>query len=232
MDAASKARLDLIELARLYETVASLDVEPGLSVDATKPGSRVPPGVQEILDDDEVTRALQALADWAEFCAHVLADETGYRSPELAPARLRAAAQIENVTHFLEHPDQFLAIAWCDDLREHLAMMRRLSKRGVRRVHTQSACLNIVCPGEYVATITGPDASGEIECSVCGDRVDKSTWERWGSQAEWITVDHAMSILGVATKQAVWQRAKRGRWRRQGDGRMVRYHIEDVRLTA
>ena len=228
MDAASKARLDLIELARLYETVASLDVEPGLSVDATKPGSRVPPGVQEILDDDEVTRALQALADWAEFCVHVLADETGYRSPELAPARLRAVAQIENVTHFLEHPDQFLAIAWCDDLREHLGTMRHLAKRGARPIRTHSACLDITCAGEYVAHPHGTDATDDLVCSGCGDRVGWEVWHKWGSQSPWITVEHAMRILKVDSKMAVYSRAKREGWRRQGQGKTVRYHRDDV----
>ncbi|MFE9232040.1 hypothetical protein [Cellulosimicrobium funkei] len=228
MDAASKARLDLIELARLYETVASLDIEPGLSVDATKPGSRVPPGVQDILDDDEVTRALQALADWAEFCVHVLADETGYRSSELAPARLRAIAQPENVAHFLEHPDPFLAIAWCDDLRDHLGTMRHLAKRGARPIRTRSACMNVTCPGEYIANPHGTDATEDLICSACGDRVGWGVWHRWGSRAEWITVEHAMNVLGVSTKMAVYQRAKREGWRRQGRGKRVRYHRDDV----
>jgi len=229
---ANQARLDLLDLARLYETVATLDIEPGPRGGPSKPGSRVPPGVQDILDDDETTRALQAVADWAEFSIHVLADETDYRSPELTPARLRAMAQIENVTHFLEHHDQFLAIAWCDDLRDNLAALRRLAKRGVRPVRTQSACMDVTCAGEYVAHPHGTDATEDLTCSVCGDRVTWNEWHRWGSQAEWVTVEHAMTILGVSTKMSVYQRAKREGWRRQGQGRSVRYHRDDVQARA
>lgn len=220
----------LAELADAYETVAALPpvverIDAGVP---SRPGSRVPPGAAAVLDEDEYTTAVRSLDEWAEYVAHVVLDEVpGVGSvPDSTPARLRLASRWTDALW----ADRFLGYALEYDAREHLVTMRRLSKRGTRTVRTGSHCLIVTCAGEYIATIDGPgDVDGDLVCSACGDRVSKDTWERWGSRTEWVTVEHAMAILGVATKQAVYQRAKRERWRRQGEGRSVRYHAGDVR---
>ena len=105
--------------------------------------------------------------------------------------------------------------------------MRRLSRRGTRRVRTESPCLDITCPGRYVVTLDGPEKNGDLVCTRCGDRVPQAQWERWGTRTEWVTVEHAANMLGVSV-MAVRQRASRGGWRRRGEGREVRYWAEDV----
>ncbi|GAA1992804.1 hypothetical protein GCM10009718_33140 [Isoptericola halotolerans] len=220
----------LDELASTYETVASLPavVERIGGASTGKPGSKLPPGMSETLDVDEHERAVHELDEWAEFVGHVLLDEgLAGPVPDSTPGRLRFAATWSTVVE--NHPDIMLRYALQQDAREHLVTMRRLSRRGTRKVRTESACMDVACTGQFVATIDGPEVDGYIVCDRCGMRVEKDVWERWGSRSEWITVERAMTILGVTTKQAVWQRAKRGKWRRQGDGRHVRYHAEDVR---
>jgi hypothetical protein len=146
--------------------------------------------------------------------------------PDTTPGRLRLAARwadrLEN------EPDVMARYAFATDALEHRAAMRRLARRGTRRVKTHSACLDVTCTGQYVATLEGVEASGELVCDRCGDRVPHETWERWGTRTEWVSVESAMRMLGVETKQAVWSRAKREKWRRRGEGREVRYLAEDV----
>lgn len=222
-------RDDLRELAEHYETVASLDLTPEPSGVRGVPGSRVPPGAQQILDADEVGRVLTAVDDWAEFCAHVLVDEQEVTAPHSTPARLREVG--EHAAHFLDHEDQMLALAFGDDLHEHLKAMRRLSKRALRFVRTGMACQDPTCAGQYVSALprAGQQADDAITCERCGHRVPHSVWSSWPrARVEWITAEHAGRILDVSVA-AVWQRAKRERWRRQGSGREVRYHVQDVR---
>jgi len=224
----------LEETASAYETVACLPpvIERSAGKASGKPGSRMPPGMAEVLDVDEYQRAVNELDAWAEFVVHVLIDETpGIGSvPASTPGRLRLAAQWAALLEM--HPDAMLRYALQDDARTHLVTMRRLARRGTRRVRTHSACMDVACAGEYAADLVGPEMGEDITCDQCGMRVPREQWELWGSRAEWVTVKRAMSILGVATKQAVWQRAKRERWRRRGEGREVRYHVDDVQQRA
>lgn len=217
----------LSDLADAYETVAAMPpvVERVDARGRTRPGSRVPPGVSDVLDEDEYTTAVQSLDEWAEYVAHVVLDEVpGVGSvPDSTPARLRLASRWTDALW----ADRFLGYALEYDAREHLVTMRRLSKRGIRTVRTGSHCLIVTCSGEYVATIDGPDVDGDLVCSACGDRVGRETWERWGSRAEWVTVEHAASMAGCSVN-AVRIRAHRQGWRRQGSGRDVRYHAGDV----
>lgn len=224
--------LDVVlnETADVYETVASLPpaIERATGKATGKPGSRMPPGMTEVLDYDEYQRAVEELDTWAEFVAHVLIDEIpGIGSdPGLTPGRLRLAARWAD--RIETHLDPMLRYALQTEAREHLGTMRRLARRGTRRVRTHSACMDVTCSGEYVATIDGPEVDGDLVCSRCGDRVPHETWERWGTRTEWVSVEHVMNMLGLATKQAVWQRAKREKWRRRGEGREVRYWAEDI----
>lgn len=225
----------LNETADAYETVASLPpvVErvPG-KTSGGKPGSQMPPGMSEVLDVDEYERAVTEVDEWALYVAHHLLDTVpGIGTvPDTTPGRLRLAARwadrLEN------EPDVMARYAFATDALEHRAAMRRLARRGTRRVRTHSACLDVSCAGEFVAELVGPDMGEEISCDQCGMKVPREQWEKWGSRTEWITVERAMTILGVATKQAVWSRAKRERWRRRGEGREVRYHVDDVEQRA
>jgi len=224
----------LDETATTYETVASLP--PVVERVATarnsgKPSSQPPPGASDLLDMDEYHRAVNAVDDWALFLAHLLVDEVdGIGSvPDSTPGRLRLASRwadrLEN------HDDAGLRYAIGLDAREHLIVLRRLSKRGTRVVRTNSACLNVACTGEYVATIAGPEVvDGALVCSGCGQTIPREQWERWGAQAEWVTPERAANMLGI-TRAAVWQRAAREGWRRSGTRRTTRYHADDVCAT-
>lgn len=220
----------LDETADAYETVASLPpvVERGTGKASGKPGSRVPPGLNEVLDQDEYDRAVQEVDSWALYVAHHLLDTVpGIGSvPDSTPGRLRLAARW--VDRLENEPDIMARYAFQEDARTHHKAMRGLARRGTRRVRTESPCLDITCTGRYVVKLDGPDADGDLVCNRCQDRVPREQWERWGTRTEWVSVERAMTMLGVETKHAVWSRAKREKWRRRGEGREVRYWAEDV----
>ena len=220
----------LAETATLYETVAALpSVVERVEVarHSGKPSSQPPPGAADLLDMDEYHRAVTDVDEWALFLAHVLVDEVdGIGSvPDGTPGRLRLASRWADKLE--AHDDTHLRYAIGLDAREHLVVLRRMSKRGTRVVNTRSACLSVSCPGTFVATIAGPDVDDDLVCDRCGSRVPRDQWERWGSRAEWVTPERAASILGIS-KAAVWQRASREDWRRTGTHRDVRYHRDDV----
>ena len=221
----------LAETATLYETVAALPAVVE-RVEAARrsgvPHSQPPPGAIDVLDDDEQRRALAELDAWAEFVAHVLLDEIdGLGSlPPSTPGRLRLASRWAD--HLDHHPDPMLRYAIGLDAREHLASMRRLSKRGTRTIDTRSACMDHACRGTYRATVAGPDVTDELVCDRCSQRVPRETWQRWGSRSTWVTPEHAARLLGCSV-HAVYQRAKRGGWRRTGTHKDTRYHRDDVK---
>ena len=227
--------LDVVlnETADAYETLAAL---PPTASDTGgrrpgKPGSKVPPGVNEILDIEEHQTTITAVDDWALYLAHHLLDiEPGIgRIPNSTPGRLRLAARW---TDKLEaEPDMFARYAFAYDAVEHLKVLRRLVKRNNRIVRTVSACLNVACKGAYEAVIDGPDIDGDLVCPACKDRVPADQWSRWGARSEWVTVTHSARMLGIS-ETAVRQRASRGGWRRRGEGREVRYRTEDVTATV
>ena len=224
-------RDDLRELADHYETVAAADPASQAGGATSKPGPRLPPGAMEMLDADEVRRALEAVDEWAEFCAHVLVDERDATAPDSTPARLRMVG--EHVEHFLDHDDVMLSLSFVDDLREHLRSLRRLARRGVRIVRTGMVCQDPTCSGQYVSALA-PAGQGDdaIECERCHHRVPHSVWSGWPrARVEWVTVEHAARIAGT-TVAAVKMRASRGKWRRTGSGADVRYNIHDVRGEA
>jgi hypothetical protein len=227
----------LDELAEIYETVAALPpVVQRIAGASTrsKPGAKLPPGLAERLDIDEYERAVRELDEWALYVAHHLLDvEPGIGTvPDETPGRLRLAARWAD--RLGGDPDLFARYAFESDARGHLVTMRRLARRGTRRVHTRSACLDVTCEGEYAAVIDGPEVDGDLVCSRCGDRVPRATWEKWGSRSEWVTVEHVQNMLGGVSVNAVYSKAKREGWRRRGEGRQVRYHVDDVtgRMTA
>lgn len=219
----------LAETATCYETAVTLGpVEQVPSARARAVAqSAPPPGVLEVLEDDEQHRAVTALDDWAGFVAHVLTDEVdGLGSvPATTPGRLRLASRWAE--HLEDHDDVMLRYAIGLEAREHLVIFRRLSRRGTRTVPTRSACMDVACRGTYVATIAGPGTTDELVCDRCGQRVPPEQWQRWGSRTAWITPEHAARLLGCSV-QAVWQRASRGAWRRTGERRDTRYHRDDV----
>jgi len=229
------------ELAERYETVAALDLSPEPPAGRAQPGSRVPPGVQEILDDDEIRRAINALDDWAAFIAHILVDEHDViaRSPS-TPGRLRLAAEHASVfvvpRDAAESPDvtwdRWMALGTQDDLYEHLRTMRRIAGRAVRRIRTGHRCVT-GCGGQYVSPLgEGDRTETALRCDRCGHEVAFDVWSRWPrARVQWITVEHAAKMLGTSVA-AVKQRKRRERWRTIGTGREVRYSVEDVRHSG
>jgi hypothetical protein len=220
------------EVADLLETVAAIEptAEPGGGVRSV-PGSRLPPGMREILDADEVTTAIDALSEWAEFCVHILLDEADVPAiPDATPARLRLAG--EHAAHFLHHDDELLALTIQDDLHEHLKIMRRLARRGTRVVQTGMRCQVVTCSGRLVSPLGRPGSDrhdADLHCDKCGAVVPHIVWSAWPkARVTYVTVEHAAKIAGT-TVDAVKRRASRGKWRRVGTGRDVRYHVDDVR---
>lgn len=224
------------DLAERYETLAALDTPTPSPAGRTRPGTRVPPGAQQILDDDETTRTITAIDDWALFLAHVLADELDVAAPNpTTPARLRTAAT--HAHHFVADPDLpdtdshgLLALAVQDDLADHLRAVSRITGRAVRRIRTGHRC-HTGCGGQYVSPLgEGGDRSEDsLRCEKCGHAVPYSVWSRWPrARVRYVTVEHAARIAGT-TVAAVKMRASRQRWRRIGTGADVRYHVDDVR---
>ena len=228
-----RARFD--ELAERYETAAALDPSATPAPGRAPTGPRLPPGAQEVLDDDEVTRAVDAVDGWAEFLAHVLADErdVAARNPS-TPARLRFAGEHADLWIVDEDaPDTFdfglLALSVQDDLGDHLAALRRIAARQVRHVRTGHRC-HTGCGGQYVSPLgTGDRHEDALRCERCGHEVSHDVWSRWPrARVKFVSPEHAAKMAGVSLA-AVWQRAKRQGWRRIGTGRDVRYSVEDIR---
>lgn len=223
-------RDDLLELAARYETVVSLDIVPSGPVGRSAPGSRVPPGMQEILDADEITRVLVAVDGWAEFLAHVLVDELEVTAPDATPGRLRVAA--EHAEHFAQHEDELLAVSFIDELHDHLRATRRLAGRGVRHIRTGMRCPS--CDGHLYSPLgEGDSGDGALHCDKdARHQVPLVVWSSWPrARVKYITLQHAAHILGTTT-DAAKMRASRGEWRRVGTGRDTRYYIDDVRGAA
>ena len=222
----------LNEMADAYETVASLPpvVErvPG-KTSGGKPGSQMPPGMSEVLDVDEYERAVREVDEWALYVAHHLLEvEPGIGTvPDSTPGRLRLAARwadrLEN------EPDIMARYAFATDALEHRAAMRRLARRGTRRVRVPQSCYDVTCPGRFVAAIAGPGADGDLVCSACGWRLPWESWSEFAPNDEYITVEQAARMLGSSIT-ATRKRASRASWRRKaGEGGTVRYLAADVR---
>lgn len=215
------------DLAALYETVAALEPvhpEPMRAV----PGPRMPPGLGEILDADEVARAIRAVDEDAESWAHMVLDSSGGTVPDSTPARLRWVG--DRVGAILDDDDELFALSFLDDLRDRRREMRRLSRRTVRTIRTGMRC-QAGCGGQYVSPLgSGRDHEGAINCGRCGHMVEFAVWSRWPrARVRYITAEHAAKILGAASVRAVHVRASRQKWRRVGTGSDVRYDIRDVR---
>ena len=191
-------RDDILELAERYETTKALDLTAKAEAAVrTKPGSRVPPGAQEMLDDDELTRAFAEVDDWAEFCAHVLVDELDLTTPDETAKRLRLLAQ--HVAHFTMHDEVLIA---CDfgpagKLEDLLRMMRRLSTRGERRVQTGHRC-QTGCGGQYAVPLREDKTGDALVCDRCGHLVPYSVWSSWPrARVTYVTVEHAARMAGT-----------------------------------
>lgn len=221
-------RDDLLELAERYETVAAIDVTQESPAGRSAMGPRIPPGMQEVLDADEILQALAAIDDWAEFTAHVAMDECDAAVPETTPARLRAVA--EHSQHFADHDDELFALSFLDDLHDHLRAMRRLSSRGVRRIRTGMRCPKCDHGRLYSPLGEGDRGDDSLHCDKDPRHVvPYSVWSSWPrARIRFITPEHAARLLET-TVNAVRIRAHRHRWRRVGTGRDVRYHVDDVR---
>lgn len=226
-------RDDLLELAERYETVAALDLHTTSwdQVMRTAPGSRVPPGAQQILDVDEVERGTTAVDDWAEFLVHVLVDECDVTAPDSTPARIRLAAG--HAAHFVYHEDVALWYAVNAEAVEHLRTLRHLSGRGVRRIRTGHRC-HTGCGGQYVSPLgTSEDRHEDaLRCEKCGHEVPFIVWSHWPrARVKYVTPEHAARMLGT-TVNAVRILAHRRGWKRVGTGRDVRYEVDSIKESA
>jgi hypothetical protein len=226
----------VLDLARLYEEVAALDltIVAAEALGRPTPGSKLPPGLIEILDAEEVSSALAAVDDVALFWAHDLADDRDLTAPDLTADRLRFVSQ--NVDHFTQHDDEMLALAFDDDLAERLKEMRRLSRRGTKVIRTGRRCDEYGCKGKLISPL-GREGSDKGDTALICDadswhQVPYSVWSAWPrARVQYITVEHAAKMLGTSV-DAAKKRASRGKWRRIGTGRDVRYLVEDVRVAA
>jgi len=224
----------LREMADDYETVAALDRVSVVEGVRTRPGSRVPPGAQEVLDADETSRALAQVDEWADFMARVLLDEADDPTltiPDSTPARLRLVG--DHITVLLQIDDPLMVATelgpagTLDVLR---STMRHLAHRGERVIQTGRRCQEGACTGRLVSRET---SDGALVCDRDARHVVPwSVWSSWPRmRVQWITVEHAARMLGT-TVAAVKMRASRGQWRRVGTGRDVRYSVDDVRGAA
>lgn len=226
-------------LADLYEQVTAMPATTEATTGRAtgKPGSRVPPGLSVILDEDERRRAVASCDQYAEMVTRMLTDTTpGIGSvPDDTPARLRL------ISGWAEELQQLEPIFWYTvfaQAEERHTELKHLAKRGTRQVRTGSPCLDITCSGQYIATLDGPEADSDITCDRCHSTVPATSWQRWGRTRtdpdEWVTADKARTLLGLRTVQGVYMRAKRQKWRRRGGkGRdNVRFHRGDVMRGA
>lgn len=223
------ARDRLLELADRYEQVGSLDLAEARAIQVhTKPGSRVPPGMSEILDLDEIERALGLVDEYAEGWCHMLLDGSAIDVvPDFTPARLRLLSM--HAAWFVDNDDRLFAMTFVADLGELLRQTKNLACRGERRVHTWHRCTDPECKG-WMTAVLG-EHNGDLTCSKagCGVTVPYDTWSRWPhARREWITVEHAKNLCGAATIGATYKRAARLGWRKRGEGKEVRFKREDV----
>jgi hypothetical protein len=227
------ARDDLLELARTYETVAALDLSAASGVVGhVAPASRVPPGMQQLLDAEEIAEELKAVDRWAEFFAHVAVDELQVTMPDATSARLRAIA--EHAGHFVGQDDERLAADFRHDVAHWLRRLKYLVDRDAKRIQTGVRCKHPTCKGSYISPLGsgGNRNDAALECDRCHDKVPYAVWSSWPkARVKYITAKHAARILHT-TIGAVWVRAKRQKWRRIGTGRDVRYLVDDVQASA
>jgi len=164
------ARDDLLELADLYEQVAALDPSTP-SAGGAGVGPRVPPGVGELLQSDEVWRALADVDDWIGYCASIVASDVGDGPmPQLTPARLRYVAAWALV--MLEQDDEVLARSFAAELARHLRVLRQLAHRGEHRVPVGVECRRQGCDGQLVSNLGGSDGTDSaLRCDQCGQEV-------------------------------------------------------------
>jgi hypothetical protein len=225
------ARDDLREIAELYEAVAALEIhhDPMRAV----PGPRVPPGAQEVLDADEFQRALTAVDDDALSYGHIALAERDETLPDSTPGRLRYIA--DHVDTILDDDDELLVLSFLDDTAAHLTRLHHLARRGAKVIRTGHHCQEHGCDGRLVSTLG--EGAGKGDGALVCDRearhvVPFAVWSSWPRmRVQWITVEHAAKIL-LTTVGAVKVRASRGKWRRVGSGREVRYSREDVQGAA
>jgi hypothetical protein len=226
----------VLDLARLYEEVAALDLTQAAveALGRPAPGSKLPPGLMEILDAEEVHSALAAVDADAVFWAHDIADDHDLQVPGLTAERLRFVSQ--HIEHFTQHDDEMLALAFDDDLAERLKEMRRLSRRGTKVIRTGRRCDEYGCTGKLISPL-GREGSDKGDTALICDadsrhQVPYSVWSAWPrARVRYITVEHAARKLET-TVPAVKMRASRGKWRRIGTGRDVRYDVRDVNAAA
>lgn len=223
--------LDADLLAGKFQTLERLHAEvenpPEVMPDAgggarAIPGPRVPPGVAEILAEDETQRALEATRGLVAYVRQVILDES---QQALWPSSF-AGAQV-----IVDLEDQFLIYAIWDDLTSALEQLGAVVRRYDRVIQTGHQCIDVTCKGSYIVPAHGGKLSQDLVCDACSGPVAYDVWSKWPQRVSWLTPEHAAKRLGVSVNSARI-RASRERWRKTGTGRDVRYHVNDVdRMT-
>ena len=225
-------------LAAEFRKVADLvhDVEnpaPGATTQPGRktrsmPGSQVPPGMQEILDEDATQRALGAAYELSTYVAKVIVERCG---EVLRPSSLDGAQVLVDMTYDTE--GRYIVYGILDDLRTAKEALGSVVRRYERVVQTGRECFDLACSGHYVVPAQDGSLLVPLVCDGgCGSVVDYQVWREWPTVSPtWISAEEAARRLGCSVV-AVWQRAKRGGWRKRGSGKATTYRAEDVRPAA
>ncbi|MDR2722944.1 MAG: hypothetical protein LBB54_04375 [Cellulomonadaceae bacterium] len=227
----------LNELADLLVRLNTLNLADTSPVDGLRAplGSRVPPGMREFLDQDEAERLVRFIDYYASSWCGVLVDAYIVDTlPWTVTDRLRLLSG--HTDWICSHEDSMWPIYMDDDVNELRGLARRIVGRENRHIRTGHGCVDPACVGQLVSTLGADNADGTarrdgaLTCDRCAVSVPFDTWSRWPrARVIWITPEHAARLHGGCTVAAVRTKASRGRWRRVGTGRTVRYHVDDVR---
>jgi hypothetical protein len=222
-------------LAAEFRAVADLvhDVEnpaPGATTQPGRktrgaPGSQVPPGMQAILDEDATQRALMAAYELSAYVAKVIVERC---NEVLRPSSLDGAQVLVDMTYDAE--GRYIVYGILDDLRATREALGSVVRRYERVVQTGRPCFDYACSGHYLVPAQDGSLLVPLVCSDCRDVISYETWREWDIVTpDWVSPEEAGRILGDIAYATVRQRASRGKWKRRGHGRTVRYWTEDVR---
>ncbi|GMA26181.1 hypothetical protein GCM10025864_39400 [Luteimicrobium album] len=187
------------------------------------PGSRLPPGVAEVLHEVDTDRALTMAYDLSEYVARVIESRCG---EVLRPSSIAGAQVLVDMTYDSEGRQIVYAIGQdIDDVRNAL---RAVIRKYVRVIHTGRECMDYGCDGHYTVPSEDGDLLVPLVCDGCGHTVSYQAWREWPIVSEpWISPREAARRLSIQY-DAVRKRASRERWRRRGKGREVEYASESV----
>ena len=191
-----------------------------------KPGSQLPPGVAAVFHAVDTDRALAKAYELSAYVAKVIETRAG---EVLRPSSIDGAQVLVDMTYDAE--GRYIVYGIVDDLRTAKEQLGAVVRRYERVVQTGRECFDLACSGHYVVPAQDGSLLVPLVCDGgCGSVVDYQVWREWDIVTpDWVSPEEAGRILGDIAYDAVRQRASRGKWKRRGHGRTVRYWTEDVR---